>query len=915
VSGLVVAIFFIQLVGVGVPTTRNAVAAGPVELRVGFLEAMDSLNPFRGLFDPSFEFYGLVYDFLFSLDQDANLIPNLAVSANADAIGQNWTYQIRQGVNWSDGTPFTADDVAFTINYNIQDFTTLWNYEPYVNRIVQCASYPPSPGDNCGAIVDPASPWNVTVYFDRPFVPGKAIFIPIIQKAQWENIPLEDAASKEINCPPYPDAKPPIGTGPFIADANICTQFSGHQPILVHKNPNYHPVGNHAGPAKVDNVYMIQFLDESQMVYALQRGAIDLAKYTSSGYDALAGTSNVARQQGLICTQYWNEIAISQYDNESLNPARYDQNVRRAMAKATNKDYILQTIYDGRGVRGTSIMSPVTPEWWYDPTTDGENLTFDIAAANALLDAAGYDARWTDGTGTQYRMASRDITFNDTNGNLRTVPQGQHLEFTMDIRAEFLQEKATANYLTSEWARIGIKLDVFVKLESAQTADMYNGAVDTYIDYWSGDPDPNYLLSIQSGYTLDGWNDNFWNNESYNELYVKQLADYNLTQRQIDVRAAQRLNYQSAVYIIYIYPFGEWAWRTDRYTGWGDWVTHPYRQMDNFWGANPLFLELTPVGAFTNNCPTTPTIQPAGPISTFVNTTQRFAGTVYDPDQGQNLTWLWNWGSGETDPSQSTTATTQNMAVHSWDLNGTYNVSLTVSDGLCTKSSAIIEVDVGEIPLEGLGWINGTVTDAATGLPIAGAAVSTTPGSYRQSTDSAGNYGIGVPTGSYTVTAGEELYLSKSQSNVQGVANQTVVSDFALTPNYGWIAGTVTSASGSAIKGSAIYIDGNGKTVAVSTNDQGRYNKSLAPGAYAVDASATGYIGANKTGQVVTVGATTVVDFQLSPVVPPESGLSLLAYVGIAVVVIIAVAAIAVYMIMRRRKKEEAEAKIELPKK
>ena len=37
-------------------------------------------------------------------------------------------------------------------------------------------------------------------------------------------------------------------------------------------------------------------------------------------------------------------------------------------------------------------MSPITPEWWYDPTSDpGANLTFDITAANALLDAAGYD--------------------------------------------------------------------------------------------------------------------------------------------------------------------------------------------------------------------------------------------------------------------------------------------------------------------------------------------------------------------------------------------------------------------------------------------------------------------------------------------------------------------------------------------
>ena len=217
-SGLVVLAFLFQIMGFAVPAALEARGSPSADLRIGFLEYLDTLNPFRALNDPSFELYGMLYDYLFSIDQDGNLVPNLAVAAHADSTGANWTYQIRQGVTWSDGTPFTAEDVNFTINYNIADFGLLFNYEPYLNHVVQCVGTT----IGCGAKI--TSPWNVTIYFDGPFVAGKAIFVPIIQKAQWENIPLVDAQTKEVNCGYQVGTYTPgipVGTGPFTADPNI----------------------------------------------------------------------------------------------------------------------------------------------------------------------------------------------------------------------------------------------------------------------------------------------------------------------------------------------------------------------------------------------------------------------------------------------------------------------------------------------------------------------------------------------------------------------------------------------------------------------------------------------------------------------------------------------------------------------
>ncbi len=906
--------------------------AAAVDLHIGFLEAVDSLNLFRGLNDPSFELYGMLYDYLYSFDQDGNLIPNIAVNAittdktglNPDPSGQNWTYWIRQGVIWSDNTPMTADDVAFTINYNIQNFFQLWNYEPYVNRIVQCSS---KTLPYCGAVI--TSPWNVTVYFDRSFVPGKGMFVPIIQKAQWQGLSAAQAQSHFNN----PN---PIGTGPFIADPYIYTQLTSGYPLVVHKNLKYHPVGNHVGPSRIDNIYFQQFNDENALVGALQagpaKGGIDLAKLTSYGYKAVAGSANVARQEGLIVTEYWNEIAISQIDTPSadkaLNPARWDVSVRRAMAMATNKDYIINTTYLGKGVRGDSLMTLITPQWWYDPTTDpGANLTFDIKAANALLNQSY--STWSGGSfGKGYRQATSAISLTITTNACscanptpvtKTVPAGTQLTFTMAVRQEFKQEQDTATYLVLQWAKVGIQLIPKVESETSLSGDVYGGGVETYIWYWSGDPDPNYLLSIESGYTLDGWNDNFWNNVSYNNLYVQQLADTNFAQRQADVRAAQKIHYESAVYIIYIVPYGEWAYRTDSFTGWGDWNAHPFRQMDAFWGANPLFFDLVGTGLVVqNNPPTKPVINPGTtpPLTVVANRSVNFVGTSTDPDVGETLTWTWNWGDGSNPTKhQSSSAVTQDSAAHAWNATGFYNVTLSVFDGQLSNTSNKYEVIV--TPATAVGWINGTVKDASTNAPITTASVRTSPGSYGGAVNSTtGAFSIAVPAGTYSVTASAPLYLDQSQTGVSVTAGVTAAVNFALTPYNGWIAGWVNSTAGGSIANVAIYIDGSGGfTTATHTDTNGHYIIGLSPGTYGVRTNVTGFVAQSKTGIAVTLGNTTVVNFQLQPVEQPGPGLSTLLIAGAGIAIAVLAIALAVYFVGRRRKQKEQEAKVELPKK
>ena len=918
VSGLVVIVVLLQFSGLVPSVVATARAASSVDFHVGYLQAVDSLNPFMGQEDASYVFYSMVYDFLFSPDQDGNWVPNLAVSASCDAVCMNWTYVIRQGVNWNDPqnptvhNPLTADDVNFTINFNIQNFFQLWAYQPYVNRIVQCSA---QTKPHCGAAQ--TGPWQVTVYFDRPFAPGKTLLIPILQRAQWQGISAAQAQSHFTN-------SDPIGTGPFIADPNIYTEWTNGQPLHLTKNPSYHDVGTHTGSAAIDNMYLEQFSTEATLVSALESGQVDLAKFTPYGYNAVAGQPHIAEQQDLISTNEWNEIGFSQYDassaDKSLNPARWDINVRRALAMATNKDHIIQSIYDGKGLRGDSLTTAITPQSWYDPTTDpGANLTFNVQAANALLNRSGYTV-WSGGSfGQGVREAAHNIFMNITTNACscasptpvtKEVLAGTALSFSMAVRQEFPVEQDTANYLVAAWAQVGVQVTPQVMLESALSAAVFGGSVDTYIWYWSGGgPDPNYLLSIASGYTLNGWSDSYWNNVSYNNLYVQQLAALNVTQRMQIVRAAEKIQYESAVYIIYIVPYGQWAYRTDTFAGWGDWVAHPYRQFDAYYGANPLFLDLQP-----NHPPTTPAIlSPVPPVTVFTGTSLTFAGNSTDIDPSETLTWTWSWGDGTSAVHAYSSSVSQDTASHTWASPGTVSVTLSVNDGGYNVTSAPFSVQVVARPAD-TGWINGSVMDAH-GSPIAGASVSTDPGGFSNTADAAGHYSLDVGVGTYSVTASASLYQNATVAGVSVVKDGVAYVNFTLAVNRGWIAGAVSSTAGGPLEGAVILLyASNGRQSTAATGADGSYNLSVQPGTYAVSASATGYVSQNRTGQTVTLGQTTREDFQLTPSAASGLTLSAIELIGLGGAAAVILVGVGAFLVVRRRKRSVEKDKLELKK-
>jgi subtilisin family serine protease len=187
--------------------------------------------------------------------------------------------------------------------------------------------------------------------------------------------------------------------------------------------------------------------------------------------------------------------------------------------------------------------------------------------------------------------------------------------------------------------------------------------------------------------------------------------------------------------------------------------------------------------------------------------------------------------------------------------SGYYSSSVAVT--VVSGGSEVANFCLNQIPDS----VNGTVTNAEDGSPVAGAMV--TDGTRTTTTDAAGEYTIAnVPPGAYKVTASKPGYYSSSLA-VTVVSGGSTVASFSLNQIPGSITGTVTSAKNGSPIARATVTYGIRMT---TTNSRGKYTiANVPPGTYQVTASKSGYYSSSVAVTVVS-GGSTVASFSLNQI-------------------------------------------------
>jgi peptide/nickel transport system substrate-binding protein len=536
-------------------------------LKIGMLRPVKMLNPYTAIDTPDYVAMGLIYDRLITYDEDGNPAPLVASSwevmdrTDADdpstpgineGANKIWRYHIVNNATWHDGTPLTSADVAYSINININ--SSMWAFTPYISAGM--ADY--------ARIVDSTT---VDVYLKIPSILAQTLMIPVVPESIWSQYTPEEIMSSVTN-------DNPIGSGPFKF-----VELLEDQHLLLERNTDYY----HGTPA-YDRLMMVFYGSDQVMAEDLKNGNIDVGRFPSTTFNTLKGEPNI-QTAAVDINDPWT-IGFNCYTDRSSslgNPLLLDDNIRRAMQLGLNKSYLINNVWGGYGDIGYALQPPAQPFWHWEPQTAEESLDYDPARANAMLDAAGYDK--LDGDGI--RLVNRA-------DNPYATPNTP-LSFTFNVRSDAPDDVAAAPYIKAMWKDIGVDVSIeLVDQATLETIVYWEASHDVYMWGWPGDYDPQYLLGVMTTDQIWGWNDPFWSNATYDELFLEQMQQSG-TERQATVFEMEKIFYESSGLIVTQYPKGLFAWNTLHFANWGDLVAHPARQPEFWWGAAPLFMELTPV--------------------------------------------------------------------------------------------------------------------------------------------------------------------------------------------------------------------------------------------------------------------------------------------------------------------------------
>lgn len=505
----------IGMAGVVESTPAGATAAQNSTLRVGWTTPPDVMNPFTFTTTASNEILWLIYDTLLEYDIQLNPEPSLAAHSSVSADGKSFTYQLRPGVKWHDGTPFSANDVKYTFEimakHNLGQ--AAWSLADFDSVVIVNAN-------------------KVTVNYKLPQAFDPALAIPIVPAHIWGAM----TPSKILS---YNNPNP-IGTGPYKFKKWVSGQY-----VQVDRNSGWWG----ARPA-AKSIIWTQFENSDVMVQSLASGQLDiLTEVPPVLWNGLKGKANVKPVEMESFSFHHIGINVSKNPKSGGNPLLLDQTIRQALGYSLDRSQLVELALAGHGIPG-SVQLPPSFGKWQEKIPSSQQINNNPAKAKRILDAAGYHV--------------------GPNG-IRQDKHGKPLSFRL-IAIATTDEDVLAGQMFVKFAEaVGIKLTLETLDGTTLGNIVYNSNPNWDIFIWgwdSGTPDPDYLLSVPLTNQIGNNNDVFYSNRTYDALYNKQATTPIPAQRVPLVHDIQKLFYEDAAYLVMWYQSKLQAYRTDTWKGW-----------------------------------------------------------------------------------------------------------------------------------------------------------------------------------------------------------------------------------------------------------------------------------------------------------------------------------------------------------
>ena len=329
---------------------------------------------------------GPVYKALVDYDNEKQIdIPGLAKSWESSPDGLEWTFNLRKGVVWSDGTPFTADDVLFTFQVNFDrsiaapggdlftqsdgSFPTLQKIDDHTVKFL---------------LKEPNAAFAAAI--------GSTYLVP---KHKWESAYKSGNFRQALSLSTPPQEV--VGLGPFRIQS-----FTSDQRLVLERNPYYWKIDKDKKRLPyLDKVIFAIVPDFNTTALKFQAGETDMMWDISPDNVDLVRSKE---QQGdfkvydLGPSFNTNYLVFNQDLVKYKNPVKLrwfrEQKFRQAVAHAIDRDAIVRTAFQGNGIPIFSFNSPSNKVWHTD---DIVKYPYNPDRARELLKEIGIEDRNSDG--------------------------------------------------------------------------------------------------------------------------------------------------------------------------------------------------------------------------------------------------------------------------------------------------------------------------------------------------------------------------------------------------------------------------------------------------------------------------------------------------------------------------------------
>lgn len=420
-------------------------------------------------------------DSLVTLDADGTIGPWLATSWEASDDGLSYTFGLRDGVTFSDGTPFDAAAVCFNFD-RIAD--------PATGSLAAVGLI--GPYKSCEATDD----LTAVITLSAPFVP----FLNGMSSSFMGMV--SPTAVQEMGAAAF--AMAPVGTGPFIVESYV-----PNDRVVLTANPDYDwapASAGHEGAAYLDKVTFQIIADATVRMGSLRSQSVDIVGAVPET-EISAVESDTSLQ---FVSQPAPGVSTQLFFNQESGPLA-DKAVREAVRSAIDIDGAVTALYFGAFDRAWGPLTPSTTG--YDTAVE-DSFEFDADRAAELLDEAG----WVPGSDGIREKDGERLT-------LRYIDQDPNREKRQDF-AEFIRQNL---------ADVGIEVELAFEANAPLTEDRTTGNYDlATLSY--GSIDPNVLSMIYASTAIPTATTTGFNLGRFSDPKMDELLAAGRTEADLDAR-------------------------------------------------------------------------------------------------------------------------------------------------------------------------------------------------------------------------------------------------------------------------------------------------------------------------------------------------------------------------------------------